>query len=41
MMIAVQGSLIVLFSEKVRKAHEIITGFMQKERVSGHLILQK
>jgi cyanophycin synthetase len=41
MMTAVPGSLIVLFSEKVRKAHEIISGFMQKEKAPGHLILQK
>jgi cyanophycin synthetase len=41
MMTAVQGSLIVLFAEKVRKAHGIITGFMQMEKVPGHLLLQK
>jgi cyanophycin synthetase len=41
MMTANQGSLIVLFSEKVRKAYEIISGFMQKEMAPGHLILQK
>jgi cyanophycin synthetase len=38
---AVPGSLIVLFSEKVRKAHEIITGFMQKEKVPERFLLQK